>query len=107
MTTVRTLLVVASIREWSISQLYVKNAFLNGELCEVYMQPPPRCSILEGMVRRLHRSLYGLKQAPRVWFQRFTSMVTIAGFPPVLMILHSSFTIPLVVGLFSFFMLMT
>ncbi|WVZ81917.1 hypothetical protein U9M48_029243 [Paspalum notatum var. saurae] len=81
MTTVRALLVVASVRAWSISQLDVKNAFLNGELREeVYMQPPPGYSVPEGMVCRLRRSLYGLKQAPRAWFQRFASVVTAAGF---------------------------
>ncbi|WVZ72071.1 hypothetical protein U9M48_020586 [Paspalum notatum var. saurae] len=80
-TTVRALLAVASVREWSISQLDVKNVFLNGELREeVYMQPPPGYSVPEGMVCRLRRSLYGLKQAPRAWFQRFASVVTAAGF---------------------------
>ncbi|WVZ72432.1 hypothetical protein U9M48_020896 [Paspalum notatum var. saurae] len=92
MTTVRALLAVASVREWSISQLDVKNAFLNGELREeIYMQPPPRYSVPEGMICRLRRSLYGLKQAPRAWFQRFASVVTNSPvfFPPLLMILLS------------------
>jgi hypothetical protein len=69
MTTIRTLLAVTSVREWSISQFDVKNVFLNGELREdVYMHPPPGYSILVGMVCHLRRSLYGLKQTPRAWF---------------------------------------
>jgi hypothetical protein len=81
MTTIRTLLAVASVREWSIPQLDVKNVFLNGELLEdVYMRPPPGYSVPEGMVCHLRCSLYGLKQAPHAWFQCFTSVVTAAGF---------------------------
>jgi hypothetical protein len=66
MTIIHTFLDVASIWEWSISQHDVKNAFLNGELREyVYMRPPPRYSVPEGMVCHLCRSLYGIKHAPR------------------------------------------
>jgi hypothetical protein len=66
MTTIRTLLIVASVRGWSISQFDVKNTFLNGELREnIYMRPPPEYSVPEGMVCHLRRSLYGFKQTPR------------------------------------------
>lgn len=82
MTTVRTLLAVVSVRQWFISQFDVKNAFLNGELQEeVYVRPPPRYSVFDGMVSRLRRFLYGLKQAPRAWFQYFAFVITAAGFP--------------------------
>jgi hypothetical protein len=81
MTTIHTLIIVASVWGWSISQLDVKNTFLNGELREdVYMRPPSGYFVSEGMVCHLRRSLYGLKQAPRAWFQRFASMVIATGF---------------------------
>jgi hypothetical protein len=44
------------------------------------MHSPPGYSVPDDHVCRLRRSLYGLKQAPRVWFERFTSVVTAAGF---------------------------
>ncbi|KAE8795396.1 Retrovirus-related Pol polyprotein from transposon TNT 1-94 [Hordeum vulgare] len=81
MTTIHTLIVVASTRCWYVSLLNVTNAFLNGELHEeVYMKPPPGNSIPDGMVCHLYRCLYGLKQAPCAWFEHFASMVTAAGF---------------------------
>jgi hypothetical protein len=68
MTTILTLLAMAYVQEWSISQLDVKNAFLNGDLHEnVYMLLPPGYFIPEGMVCHLRRSLYDLKQAPWAW----------------------------------------
>jgi hypothetical protein len=69
MTTIHILLVVASVRGWSISQLDVKNVFLNSELHEdVYIRSPPGYSIPEGMIYHIRRSLYGLKQTLRAWF---------------------------------------
>lgn len=81
MTSVRVLIAVASVRRWSISQMDVKNAFLNGDLQEeVYMVPPPGVSHRPGQVCRLKKALYGLKQAPRAWFDKFSSVVYSLGF---------------------------
>ena len=83
MTTVRTLIVVASVCRWRISQMDVKNAFLNGDLHEeVYMTPPPGISHQPGEVCRLRKALYGLKQAPRAWFEKFSTVITSFGFHP-------------------------
>ncbi|MGG6712794.1 UNVERIFIED_CONTAM: hypothetical protein ITH36_24505, partial [Salmonella enterica subsp. enterica serovar Weltevreden] len=58
MTSVRVLIAVASVRRWHISQMDVKNAFLNGDLREeVYMVPPPGVSHEPGQVCRLKRAL--------------------------------------------------
>jgi len=83
MTTVRTMIAVATSRSWTISQMDVKNAFLHGDLHEeVYMHPPLGVDAPPSYVCHLRRALYGLKQAPRAWFERFVSVITAAGFSP-------------------------
>lgn len=71
-TTVRTFLALAATFAWSLCQLGISNAFLNGDLDEyVYMEMPLGCSPQreckprERLVCKLQKSLYGLKQASR------------------------------------------
>lgn len=63
MTTVRTVIALASLKRWPIFQMDVHNAFLNGDLYEeVYMSIPQGfCSQGENKACRLLKSLYGLK----------------------------------------------
>ncbi|RVW73200.1 Retrovirus-related Pol polyprotein from transposon RE1 [Vitis vinifera] len=73
--TVRVLLSLAANLDWSLHQLDVNNAFLNGDLEEeVYMDIPAGLETTSNFnkVCRLRKSLYGLKQSPRAWFERFT-----------------------------------
>lgn len=76
--TVRVLLSLAANLDWSLHQLDVKNAFLNGDLEEeVYMDIPAGLETTSNFnkVCRLRKSLYGLKQSPRAWFEWFTKVV--------------------------------
>ncbi|MCH80898.1 retrovirus-related Pol polyprotein from transposon TNT 1-94, partial [Trifolium medium] len=73
--TIRLLLTLALTHKWSIQQLDINNAFLNGFLDEeVYMdQPPVFTSDNPSLVCKLNKALYGFKQAPRKWFERLRS----------------------------------
>lgn len=70
---VKILLIVAAINKWHLVQLYVNNAFLNGDLFEEICKDLPLGYsnisvdvIKEGKpVCRLHKSIYGLWQAWR------------------------------------------
>jgi hypothetical protein len=67
LTTVRTVIALASIHHWVIHQLDVNNAFLHGDLKEdVYMAIPPGVHTSKpNQACKLVKSLYGLRQASR------------------------------------------
>ena len=76
--TIRLVIALAHNRDWSLYQLDVKSAFLNGTLEEeVFVKQPPGFEIKgkEDKVFRLHKALYGLKQAPRAWNKRIDSFL--------------------------------
>ncbi|MCI27024.1 retrovirus-related Pol polyprotein from transposon TNT 1-94, partial [Trifolium medium] len=80
--TIRIILTIAITHHWSIQQLDVNNAFLNGILDEeVYMtQPQGFDNGNPSQVCKLNKALYGLKQAPRQWFERLQTTLLQLGF---------------------------
>lgn len=81
--TIRVLLSLAANLDWTLHQMDVKNAFLNGELNkEVYIDLPPRFENTNNSRRvyKLKKSLYSLKQSPRAWFDRSTKLVKREGY---------------------------
>lgn len=81
LTIVRILIALASLNNWHIHQMDVKNAFLHGDLQEnVYM------SILDGVlansnqVYKLQKILFGLKQASIKWYEKLTHLLIKEGY---------------------------
>ncbi|RVW92226.1 Retrovirus-related Pol polyprotein from transposon RE1 [Vitis vinifera] len=70
-TTVRLVLSLAVSQGWSLRQLDVNNAFLQGTLTkDVFMSQPPGFIDHDHPhhVSKLRKAIYGLKQAPRAWY---------------------------------------
>jgi histone deacetylase 1/2 len=82
--TIRIMLTLALTYGWTLKQIDVNNAFLNGFLQEeVYMdQPPGFQNTNKALVCKLHKALYGLKQAPRAWFERLHKALLSLQFKP-------------------------
>jgi Reverse transcriptase (RNA-dependent DNA polymerase) len=76
MNTIRILLSIVVNQNWTLHQMDVKNAFLQGTLEEeVYMSLPPGYirENTSNLVCRLNKSIYGLKQSPRAWYDKLSS----------------------------------
>ena len=108
LTTIRTILALASHYDLELEQMDVVTAFLNGDLNEdIYM------SIAQGFrnpensskVCKLQKSLYGLKQSPRQWYAKMHSyLVSELGFrssknDPCLYVKHKNTSL-LLIGLY-------
>ncbi|KAJ1685762.1 hypothetical protein LUZ63_017152 [Rhynchospora breviuscula] len=80
---IRMLLAYASNKGFTLFQMDVKSAFLNGWIDEeVYVQQPPGFvdHFNPDHVFKLNKALYGLKQAPRAWYGRLCTFFLDNGF---------------------------
>ncbi|KAJ1696523.1 hypothetical protein LUZ63_005035 [Rhynchospora breviuscula] len=80
---IRMLLAYAANKGFTLFQMDVKSAFLNGWIDEeVYVQQPPDFvdHFNPDHVFKFHKALYGLKQAPRAWYGRLCTFLLDNGF---------------------------
>src|SRR6266851_2473904 len=81
--TVWLMVALAALKNWHITGLDVKTAFLYGELDEeLYMEQPEGFKVKghEGKVLRLKRAIYGLKQAALAWWKPLDKSMGELGF---------------------------
>jgi hypothetical protein len=84
-TTIRLVLAIAAARDYNLTSIDIRQAYLQAELKEdLFMRCPPNVYAFDSKKRplccRLRRSLYGLKQAGREWAMLFTSFHLSWGF---------------------------
>lgn len=82
-TIVRIVLSLVVSRGWSLCQLDVNNAFLQGHLTEdVYMEQPPGLIDLDkpNHMCKLRKAIYGLKQAPCAWYHELRQFLVTSSF---------------------------
>ena len=83
--TIRLALIVAAARDYNLSQIDIRQAYLQAELTEdLYMRAPPGVPAFDEkgkpLVCKLNRTLYGLKQAGREWGLLFSAFLVSWGF---------------------------
>jgi hypothetical protein len=75
-TSIKAIISLAASMGWSLHQMDVKTAFLNGVIEEeVYIEQPQGFEVhpIDTHVCRLKKALYRLKQARRAWYARIDS----------------------------------
>jgi hypothetical protein len=80
---IRILLAYATYHGFTLYQMDVKSAFLNGPIKEeVYVEQPPGFEDSEypNHMYKLSKALYGLKQAPRAWYECLRDFLIANGF---------------------------
>ncbi|GJY97855.1 DNA-directed DNA polymerase [Tanacetum coccineum] len=76
---IRIFLAFATYMNFTVYQMDVKSAFLNGKLKEeAYAKQPPgfECNEFPNHVCKLDKALYELKQAPRAWYETLSTFLT-------------------------------